>query len=171
MIKPRKNLHFNPTYQIKGDWMLVLTEFGVYNSSFNITEENKEFKLYKFPYEKSGGFSYIEVNQIEKDLDFSDITAAELQDDIIGPIKIAEYREQVTKRMEDVGYMNILAGYPSSVFQDLESYLRTEIDLVKDDIRSVLDEYNSSFITSDLQPGIYTFKDLSKGLCNILQPE
>ena len=38
--------------------------------------------------------------------------------------------------------MKILAGYTSSVFQDFESYLRTEVDLVEDDIKLVLDEYN-----------------------------
>ena len=104
-------------------------------------------------------------------MDISDITATDLQDDIIGPIIIEEYREQVTKRMEDGGYMNILSGYPRSVFQDFESYLRTEIDLVEDDIKLVLDKYNSSFITHELDPGIYTYKDLSKALFNILQPE
>ena len=31
--------------------------------------------------------------------------------------------------------MYILAGYNSSVFQDFESYLRTEVDLVENDIR------------------------------------
>ena len=43
--------------------------------------------------------------------------------------------------------------------------------MVEDVIRLVLDEYNSSFITNDLEPGIYTFKDLSEALLNILQPE
>ena len=32
--------------------------------------------------------------------------------------------------MEDEQYMNILAIYTSSVFQDFESFLRTQIDLV-----------------------------------------
>ena len=104
-------------------------------------------------------------------MDISDITAADLEDDIIAPIIIKEYREQVIKRMNDVGYMNILAGYHSSVFQDFESYLRTEIDLVENDIKLVLDEYNSSFNTYELQPGVYTFKDLSEALYNILQTE
>ena len=104
-------------------------------------------------------------------MDFSHITTSDLQDDIIGPVFIEEYREQVTKRMEDVGYMNILASYPRSVFQDFESFFRTEIDLVEDDIRLVLDKYNSGFITYELQPGIYTFKVLSKALFNILQLE
>ena len=65
--------------------------------------------------------------------------------------------------------MNILAGYPSSVFQDFESFLRTEYDLVEDDIRLVLDKCISSFITFELQPGIYTFEILFEALFNILQ--
>ena len=104
-------------------------------------------------------------------MDISDITDANLQDDLIGPIIIEEYEEQVPKRMKDVGYMNIVAGYVSCVFQGFESYLRTEVDLIEDDIKLVLDEYNSSFITYELQPGIYTFKDISEALFNILQTE
>ena len=73
--------------------------------------------------------------------------------------------------MEDGQYMNTLAGYVSSVFQDFESYLRTEDDLVEDDIKLVLDEYNSRFITSDLEPGNYAFKDLSESVFNNLQPK
>ena len=73
--------------------------------------------------------------------------------------------------MEDAGYMNIISAQPSSVFQDFESYLRTEVDLVEDDIRLVLDKYNSSFTTYELQSVFYTFKDFSKILFVILQPE
>ena len=43
--------------------------------------------------------------------------------------------------------MRILSNYVSSIFQDFESFLRTEVELVEDDIRLSLDEYNSSFIT------------------------
>ena len=67
--------------------------------------------------------------------------------------------------------MNILAGNPKSVFQDFESYLRTEVDLIADVIRLVFDKFNSSLITYELQPGKYTFKDLSDALFNILQLE
>ena len=73
--------------------------------------------------------------------------------------------------MEDGGYMIILSGYPGSVFHDFESCLRTEIDLVEDDIRLVLDKCNASFITYELDPSIYTYKDLSNALFNILQHE
>ena len=34
--------------------------------------------------------------------------------------------------------MNVLAGYTSPVFQHFETYLRTEVDLVADDINLVL---------------------------------
>ena len=67
--------------------------------------------------------------------------------------------------------MNILAIYIRSVFQDFESFLGTQTDLVEDDIKLVLDEYNSSFITYELEPGIYTFKDISEALFNIIQSE
>ena len=43
--------------------------------------------------------------------------------------------------------------------------------MVEEDIKLVLDEYNSSFITYDLEPGIYLFKDISEDLSNILQSE
>ena len=57
------------------------------------------------------------------------------------------------------------------MFQDFESFLRTEIDLVEDDIKLVLDENNSSFITYEIPPGIYTFKDISEVLLKFLQSE
>ena len=104
-------------------------------------------------------------------MDISDITAADLQDDLIASIIIKEYKEQVSKRMKNEQFMNIVAGFVISVFQDFESYLRTEVDLIEDDIKLVLDEYNSSFITDELQPGIYIFKDITEALFNILQTE
>ena len=73
--------------------------------------------------------------------------------------------------MKDDKYLLILAGYTKSVFQDFESYLGKNVDSVKGDIKLVLDEYNQSFITYELTPGIYTFKDLSDPFLKILQPE
>ena len=172
MTKSRETFHFIPPIQVKEDWMIGLTDLEVYNSIFNITEENNKFDLYKFPDEKAGGVTYEKVRaEIEKDLDIEDITAEDLQDDIIAPIIIEEYKKQVTKRMEDDGYMNILARYTNSVFQDFESFLKTQIDLVESDVKLVLDEYNSSFITYELEPGIYTFKEIFEALLNILQIE
>ena len=73
--------------------------------------------------------------------------------------------------MKNEQFMNILAMYIDSVFQDILKSLRTQIDLVEDDIKMVLDEYNSSFITYELEPGVYTFKGTSEALLNILQLE
>ena len=172
MIKPRQTFNFDPPIQTKGDRMVGLTGLEVYNSVFNITEQNHKLELYKFPDEKSGGISYKKVrDEIERDLDISDITATDLQDDIIGPIVIEKYRDQVTKRMKDDKYMNILQIYTSSVFQDFGGFLRTQIDLIEDDIKLVLDENNSSFLTYELDPGLYTFKDVSEALFNTLQSE
>ena len=87
--------------------MVGLTDLGVYNSVFNITEENIKFikfELYKLPEDKIGGISYIKVrDEIERDLDISDITDVDLQDDVIAPLIFDEYEEQVAKRMEDGG--------------------------------------------------------------------
>ena len=99
MNKSRESFHFRPPIQIQGDWMIGLTDLEVYNSIFNITEENNKFKLYKFPDDKIGGVTYEKVrDEIEKDLDIEDITAEDLQDDIIGPIIIEEYKKQVEKK-------------------------------------------------------------------------
>ena len=98
MTKPRETFHFNPPIQMKGNWMIGLADLEVYNSNFYLREENNNFELYKFPDEKAGGVTYAKVSdEIEKDLDISDITASDLQDDILGPIVIKEYRDQVKK--------------------------------------------------------------------------
>ena len=171
-IKPSETFRFNPPIQTEGDWMIGLTGLEVYNSIFNVTEENNKFKVCKFPDEKSGGVSYIKVrDEIEKDLDISDNTASDLEDDIIGPNIIEECRNQVTKRMKDDKYMDILGFYVCSVFQVFESYLRTEVQLVEDDNKMVLLEYNSSFITYELKQGFYTFKYFFEALLKILKPE
>ena len=101
--------------------MIELTSSEV----FKITEENNKFELYKFPDSKSGGISYEQVKvEIEKEL-ASDITATDSQDEIIGPIIIDQYRQQVTKRMKNDKYMKILAIYNSSIFEDFESFQNT----------------------------------------------
>ena len=73
--------------------------------------------------------------------------------------------------MKDDNYMNILKYYTSSSLQDFKRYLRTDVDLVVDDIRLVLDGYNSSFFLYEVEPGIYTFKDYSEDLLKNLQAE
>ena len=45
LTKPRKTLHFQPFISIVGSWMLGLMNLEIYNSVFNITEENNKFEL------------------------------------------------------------------------------------------------------------------------------
>ena len=80
IIKTRETFQFIRLISIEGSWMIGLTDLEVYNCIFNITEANNKFKLYKFPDEKAGGVSN------EKDLDIADITASDLEDNIIGPL-------------------------------------------------------------------------------------
>ena len=92
--------------------MIGLTMLEVYKSNVNITEENNKFKLYKFADSKSGGVSYEKIrDEIERDLENTDITAADFQDDIIAPKGNKEYREQLTKRMKDDKNMRFLAVF------------------------------------------------------------
>ena len=58
--------------------------------------------------------------------------------EIIGPRKIKECRKGVSNTMQNDKYLDLLAGFAGSIFQDLEKYLRTEVDLVEDDIRLVI---------------------------------
>ena len=161
--KPRETFHFNPPISIEGSWMIRLASLEVCFFIFDRTEKKNKFELYIFLDSKSGGVSYEKVSDENgKDLEKTDITATVLQDEIIGPIIFDDYRKKVTNRMKIDKYMDTLASYNRSIFQDFESYLRTEVDLVEDDIRLVFDELNPSFITYELKPRIYTFKDLSE---------
>ena len=95
MTKQKETFHFKPPFSIEGSWMIGLTDLEVYNSIFSITEEKNKFELYKFPEDKNGGISYIKVrDEIEKDLDIEDITAPDLQDEIIAPNIIEEKKNK-----------------------------------------------------------------------------
>ena len=56
MIKPKQTFDSIPSIQIKGDSMIGLTDLEVYNSLFNITEENNKFELYRDSSNKFGFF-------------------------------------------------------------------------------------------------------------------
>ena len=141
LTKPRKTFHFHPPISIKGSWMIGLPSLKVYSPISNITKEINKFELYKFPDQKSGCVSYKHVRtEIETDLIISDITVKDLQDDIIGLTIIEENGEQGPKTMKNDKFMKLSAIYNKSIYQNFESFLRTAIDLVEDDIRLVSDE-------------------------------
>ena len=89
MIKPRQTFHFTPPVQIKGDWMIGLTDLEVYNSIFNITETNNKFELYR---ETSDKFGFLELkDEFEEILNISHITNEHLDDEVLGPRIIDEF--------------------------------------------------------------------------------
>ena len=48
-------------------------------------------------------------DEVEKQLEISNITATDLQDEIKGPVIIGEYRKEVSETMKNDKYKNILA--------------------------------------------------------------
>ena len=83
LTKSREAFHFNPPVSTEGSWMIDLTNLEVHKSLFNTTQQNNKFKLYKSPDEKYAGVLYEKVRDANgKDLGTSDITPADLQNEI-----------------------------------------------------------------------------------------
>ena len=162
MTKPRETIHFKPQIHIKGDWMIGLTDLEVYNSVFNITEENNKFELYRDTYTK---FGFLELkDELEEIPNIPHITNEHLQDDEIGPRIFDEYIKLSTEKKNSDGYMIILLGYSRSLFRDFESYLRFVVGLDERAIQLNLKQYISHFITYELTPGNYTIQDISDAI-------
>ena len=144
--------------------MIGLINLEVYNSIFNITKENNKFELYSEKMQDPEEITFENSKDlIAKNLDVTDIKDEDLLDKTIGDIIVEEYRKIYLEKSREDGYTALLNGYIQSVFQDFESYLRTE--RVSDDvIKLILKQYNSQFKTYKLTPGIYSFKDISDAL-------
>ena len=162
MLKRRETFHFKPPIHAKGDWMLGLIDLEIYNSIFNITEENNKFELYIDNFDE---FSYSELeDEIEEILGISNITNDHLEDEATA-VRIAEtYWKLRSDKSSHDGYTILLTGYAKSLFRDFESYLRISIGLEEDDIRLVLKQYNENFITYKLDPGNYNIEDIQKAV-------
>ena len=92
MIKPRETFHFKPPIRVKGDWMIGLIDLEVYNSIFNITEENNKFELYIDNFDDEF-FSYTELkDEIAEILNISAITPYHLQHETIAPLIIKTFQ-------------------------------------------------------------------------------
>ena len=162
MLKSRETFHFNPPIQIKGGWMLGLVDLEVYNSIFNITEENNKFEIYRT---KDDKFGFLELkDELEEIFNIPHITIEHLDDEILGPRIIDEFIKLSNEKKNRDGYMILLFCYCASSFRDFESYLRLVIGLDEEDIQLILKEYNSHFITYQLSPGIYTMQDISDAI-------
>ena len=159
ITKPREIFHFTPAMEIKEDWMLGLVDLELYNSIFNITEENNKFEINR---DMSDKFGFLELKgEIEEILNISHITNEHLDDEILGPRIIDEFIKLSNEKKNTDGYMILLLGYSRSPFRDFESYLRTVFGLSEEDIQLILKENNSHFITYELTHGIYSIQDIS----------
>ena len=152
MIKPRETFHFKISIQIQGDWMIGLTNLEVYNSIFNITDENNKFELYR---DMTAKFGFLELkDELEEILNISHITIEHLDDEILGPRIIDEFIKLSNEKKNSDGYMILLFGYRASSIRDFESYLRLIVGLDLEDVQLILKEYNSHFITYEVTPEI-----------------
>ena len=129
MIKRREIFRFKPPIQIQGDRMIGLTNLEVYNSIFNITEENNKFEIYR---DMTAKFGFFELkDELEEILNISHITIEHLDAEILGPRIIDEFIKLSNEKKNSDGYMILLFGYSASSFRDFESYLRLVVSLMK----------------------------------------
>ena len=175
MNKSRETFHFSQPIRIQGDWMIGLTDLEVYNSIFNITEENKKFEIYRDTPTK---FQFLDLkDKLEEIFDIPHTTRKHLLDDETASRIIDEYLKLSHEKRNSDGYKILLLNYSRSQIRDFESYLRIRVGLDEEDIQLILKEYNSHFITYELIPGIYTIQDISdavqtfSGLSEIIEIE
>ena len=162
MSKQNQTFHFNPPIQNNGNWMIGLTDLEVYNSIFNITEENKKFEIYR---DTSTKFGFLKLkDELEEINNFPHIKPEHLQDDEIGPRIIYEFHKLSHEKKDSDGYVMLFLGYAKSNFRDFESYLRIVIGLDEEDIQLISKQYNSHFVTYEITPGIYTIQDISDNI-------
>ena len=160
MNKPTETFHFKPSIQVKENWMLGLVNLEVYNSIFNITEENNKFEIYR---DTATKFQFLDLkDELEEIPNIPHITREHLLDDETASRIIDEYHKLSDEKKNSDGYTILLSNFSRSKFRDFESYLRFRVGLDEEDIQLILKEYNSHFITYELSPGIYTIKDISE---------
>ena len=159
MDKSRETFHFSQPIQIQGDWMLGLVDLELYNSIFNVADENKKFEIYRDTLTK---FQFLDLkDELEEILGIPHITREHLLDDETASRIIDEYHKLSHEKKNSDGYTILLLNYSRSQFRDFESYLRIRVGLDEEDIQLILKECNSHFITYELSPGFYTIQDIS----------
>ena len=106
MTKPTETFHFKPSIQVKENWMLGLTDLEVYNSIFNITEENNKFEIYRDTPTK---FQFLDLkDELEEILGIPHITRDHLLDDETASRIIDEYHKLSQEKKNRDGYTILL---------------------------------------------------------------
>ena len=141
--------------------MLGSTSLEVYNSIFNIADENNKIELYTQPLNDE--FSYTQFkDNIAEILGLSDISPEDLQHEIRGPKFLETYTKLSTEKSQVDGFYMLLLIYLHSPFRDFECYLRILTGLNDDDFQIMLKQYNSEISKHKNSPGANSFRDLSE---------
>ena len=165
MLKSREIFHFNPPINTIGDWMLGLIDLEIYNSIFNITEENNKFMIYTDTFDE---FSFHELqNEVAEILNLPTITDDHLDDKATADGIAETYWKLRSDKSSHDGYIILLTGYARSLFRDFESYLRIAVGLEEDNIGLILKQYNEKFITYELDPGNYNIEDIHQAVYSL----
>ena len=118
MTKPTKTFHFKPSIHVKENRMLGLVKLEVYNSIFNITEENNKFEIYRDTPTK---FQFLDLkDEIEEILSIQHTTREHLLDDETASRIIDEYHKLLQEKKNSDGYTILLLNYSRSQFRDLK---------------------------------------------------
>ena len=142
--------------------MVGLTSLEVYDSIYNITEENIKFEFFTDNFDE---ISFVELkDEFEETLSVSDITPSHLQHEILGPHIIPAYKKLGSEKSTTDGYIILLICYARSPFRDFENYLRIEAGLDKNDIQLILKQHNSNLTTYETPLAFYMSKDFSEAV-------
>ena len=142
--------------------MVGLIKLEVYNSIFNINDTNNKFELYT---DTSEEFSFAELkDELEEFPDIPDITSYHLKHETKAPRNNEAYKKLRLNKFSTDRYPILLMYYARSPFRDFESFFRMTGDLDEDDVQLILKQYNSNFVTYELDPGSYTIENIQEAV-------
>ena len=98
-------------------WIIVFTNSEIHSCSSNITEEKGQLEQYTG---KIDEFEFTELkDELEDNLGFSEISAQQLQNKMIGPRILKVYQKKLGSNREAAGYIKLILGYARSPIRDL----------------------------------------------------
>ena len=124
LTEPRERLSFKPFLIIglHSDWMIGVLNLQVYNSIFNITEQNNKSELYTDFFNE---FSFVELkDELGKIFDIEDVTPKNRTDEKTGPPIIKFYKKLRSEKSSTGAYLVLLTTYARSSFRNFKNYPR-----------------------------------------------
>ena len=142
--------------------MIGLTILEVCSSIFIFNTTNNNFELYTDTFDE---FSFTQLKDEPEEIpNSSDNTPYHLQHEKTGPRSFEGNRNLRLEKSSTDAYIVLILSYARSPFREFESYLRIVVDSNEGDIQLMLKQYNSNFVTYELQLGIYSVEDVSEAV-------